>query len=110
MLGTRLLLQLRDVVIEKLTEERSFILNKAGTAVRILDFISLFYRERLCVIVYIFAYYYYYYYYYLLLRCGPSSSVGIATDYGLDGSGSKSRWGRDFTPVLTGPGAHPASP
>jgi len=31
----------------------------------------------------------------------PGSSVGIATDYGLDGSGSN--------PVQTGPGAHPAS-
>jgi len=37
------------------------------------------------------------------------SSVGIATDYGLDGPGIESRWGRDFPPVQTGPGAHPAS-
>jgi hypothetical protein len=32
--------------------------------------------------------------------CGPGSSVGIATDYGLDGPGikkKKSRWGRDFS-------------
>jgi hypothetical protein len=28
---------------------------------------------------------------------GPGSSVGIATDYGLDGPGIESRWGRDFT-------------
>jgi len=35
---------------------------------------------------------------------GPGSSVGIATDYGLE-----TRWGRDFPPVQTGPGAHPAS-
>jgi hypothetical protein len=41
--------------------------------------------------------------------CGPGSSVGIATDYGLDGPGIESRWGRDFPPVQTGPGAHPAS-
>ena len=40
---------------------------------------------------------------------GPGSSVGIATDYGLDGPGIKSRWGRDLPPVQTGPGAHPAS-
>jgi len=33
----------------------------------------------------------------------------IATDYGLDGPGIESRWGRDFPPVQTGPGAHPAS-
>jgi hypothetical protein len=40
---------------------------------------------------------------------GPGSSVSIATDYGLDGSGIESRWGRDFPPFQTGPGAHPAS-
>jgi hypothetical protein len=27
---------------------------------------------------------------------GPSSSVGIATGYGLDGPGIESRWERDF--------------
>ena len=42
--------------------------------------------------------------------CGPGSSVGVATGYRLDGSGIESLWGRDFfTPVQTGPGAHPAS-
>jgi hypothetical protein len=41
--------------------------------------------------------------------CGPGRSVGIATDYGLDSQGTESRWGRDFLPVQTGPGAHPAS-
>jgi len=40
---------------------------------------------------------------------GSGSLVGIATDYGLDGPGIESRWGRDFPPVQTGPGAHPAS-
>jgi len=39
---------------------------------------------------------------------GPGSSDGIATDYGLDGPGIETRWGRDFPPVQTGPGAHPA--
>ena len=39
----------------------------------------------------------------------PGSSVGIATDYGLDGPGIESRWGRDIPPFQTGPGAHPAS-
>jgi hypothetical protein len=34
--------------------------------------------------------------------CGPGSSVGIATGYGLDGPGSESRWGRDF-PHLSRP-------
>ena len=42
-------------------------------------------------------------------NCGPGSSVGIATDYGLDGPEIESLWGRDFPPVQTGPGAHPAS-
>ena len=51
---------------------------------------------------------------YLLLYyipfCGPGSSVGIATGYGLDGPGIESRWGARFSPpVQTGPGAHPAS-
>jgi len=31
------------------------------------------------------------------------------SDYGLDGPGIQYRWGRDFPPVQTGPGAHPAS-
>ena len=39
---------------------------------------------------------------------GPGSSVGIVTDYGLDGPGIESRWGEIFPPVQTGPGAHPA--
>ena len=42
-------------------------------------------------------------------NCGPGSSVGIATGYGLDGPGIESRWGaRFFAPVQTGPGpTHP---
>ena len=32
----------------------------------------------------------------LIRLCGPGSSVGIATDYGLDGPGIESRWRRDF--------------
>ena len=40
---------------------------------------------------------------------GRNSSVGIATGCGLDGPGIESRWGRNFPPVQTGPGAHPAS-
>jgi hypothetical protein len=31
-----------------------------------------------------------------LIFLGPSSIVGIATGYGLDGPGMESRWGRDF--------------
>ena len=44
-------------------------------------------------------------YLYTVLLAG--SSVGIATDYGLDGPGIESRWGEIFRP--SGPGAHPAS-
>ena len=39
----------------------------------------------------------------------PGSSVGIATELRAGRSGIESRWGRDFPPVQTGPGAHPAS-
>jgi hypothetical protein len=47
---------------------------------------------------------------YILWNCGPGSSVGMATDYGLDGPGIESRWGAIFSaPVQTGPGTHPAS-
>ena len=38
--------------------------------------------------------------------CGPGSSVGIATAYGLDGPGIESRWGRDF-PHLSRPAQGP---
>jgi hypothetical protein len=42
--------------------------------------------------------------------CGSGSSVGIATGYGLDGTGIESRWGAKFSaPVQTGPGVYPAS-
>ena len=40
-------------------------------------------------------YYYYYYYYYY---CGPGSSVGIATDYGLDGPESNPGGDEIFRP------------
>jgi hypothetical protein len=33
----------------------------------------------------------------LLVISGPGSSVGIATDYGLDGPGIESRWGAKFS-------------
>jgi len=39
------------------------------------------------------------YVYTIYKNCGPGSSVGIATDYGLDGqSRIKSRWGEIFRP------------
>jgi len=40
--------------------------------------------------------------------CVPGSSVGIATELWAGRSGIESRWGRDFPPVQTGPGTHPA--
>ena len=43
------------------------------------------------------------------VQSGPDSSVGIATELRAGQSGIESRWGRDFPPVQTGPGAHPAS-
>ena len=44
----------------------------------------------------------------LCVKGGPGSSVGIATELQAGRSGIESRWGRDFPPVQTGPGAHPA--
>ena len=41
--------------------------------------------------------------------CGPGSSVGIATYYGLDSPGIESRWGRDF-PHLFRPALGPNQP
>jgi len=32
----------------------------------------------------------------MLTECGPGSSVGIATGYGLNGPGIESRWGEIF--------------
>ena len=40
---------------------------------------------------------------------GPGNSVGIATDYGLDGPGSNPGGDEIFPPVHTGPEVHPAS-
>jgi hypothetical protein len=41
---------------------------------------------------------------------GQDGSVGIATRYGLDDPGIRSRWGARFSiPIHTGPGARPAS-
>jgi len=44
-----------------------------------------------------------------LTLCGTGSSVGIATELRAGRSGIEARWGRDFPPVQTGPGGHPAS-
>jgi len=40
---------------------------------------------------------------------GPGSSVGTATDYGLNGPRSNPGGDEIFPPVQTVPGAHPAS-
>jgi len=49
--------------------------------------------------------------YYTHYNCtrGPSSVVGIATAYGLDGPGIESQWGRDF-PHLSRPALRPTQP
>ena len=51
------------------------------------------------------------YHFTLLLRSdvGLGSSVSIATELRAGRSGIESRRGREFPPVQTGPGAHPAS-
>ena len=50
------------------------------------------------------------FYFPVLYICGPGSSVGIATGYGLNGPGIESRWEARFSaPVQSGPGALPAS-
>jgi hypothetical protein len=41
--------------------------------------------------------------------CGPGTSVGIATGYGLDGPGFETRWWRDF-PHLSRPALEPSQP
>jgi hypothetical protein len=48
-------------------------------------------------------------YIYNIRCCGSGSSVGIATDYGLDGPGIESRWGRD-SPHLSRPALEPTQP
>jgi len=50
------------------------------------------------------------YLYYHLTYVDRDSSVGIATRYGLEGSGIEFQWGARFSaPVQTLPGGHPAS-
>ena len=46
---------------------------------------------------------------YIIIHCGPGSSVGMATDYGLDGLGSNPGGDEIFPPVQTGRVAHQAS-
>ena len=42
-------------------------------------------------------------------RVGRDRSVGIATRYGLEGSGIESRWGTRFSAPVHNPEAHPAT-
>jgi hypothetical protein len=44
----------------------------------------------------------------LTFYCGPDNSVGIATDYGLDGTGIESRWRRGFRTRLDRPWGPPS--
>ena len=46
---------------------------------------------------------------YIIYICGPGSSVGIATDYGLDGPGSNPGGGRGFPLFQTGARVRPTS-
>jgi hypothetical protein len=43
-----------------------------------------------------------------LYMCGPGSSVGITTSYGLDSPGIESRWGRDFPHLSRQPWGPPS--
>ena len=67
-------------------------------------FIFIYYRLLFTSLLLLFIIILFYY-----LLYGPGSSVGIATELRAGRSGIESRWGRDFPPVQTGPGAHPAS-
>jgi hypothetical protein len=42
-------------------------------------------------------------------KCGPGTSVGVATGYGLDDPGIESRWELDF-PHLSRPALTPTQP
>ena len=58
------------------------------------------FRKKISIYIYIYV---------CVCVCGLGSSVGIPTELRAGRSGIDSRWGRDFPPVQTGPGAHPAS-
>ena len=46
---------------------------------------------------------------FVMKKCGPGSSVNIATGHGLDGPGIESWWGRGF-PHLSRPALGPTQP
>jgi len=58
--------------------------------------------------VYLYIMYIYIYYVEYMYVCGPGSSVGIATDYGLDGLGSNPGGDEIFRPSR--PGLGPTQP
>ena len=58
---------------------------------------------------FLFSFYVHYYILLHITRHGPGSSVGIANGLRAGRSRIESRRERDFKPVQTGPGAHPAS-
>ena len=69
-------------------------------------------RLKIYVIIFVVIYIYIYIYTHTHTHThiyAPGSSVGIATELRAGQSGIESWWGRDFPPVQTGPGAHPAS-
>jgi hypothetical protein len=57
-------------------------------------------------VFWVYFVFYFLFYVDILISFGPGSSVGIATDYGLDGPGIEFRWGRDF-PHLSRPALGP---
>ena len=84
----------------RLTEiQQEIILLKGG---------QTFISKPFCLLFFLLQFKKYKYCEQIFRRSGPGSSVGIATDYGLDSPGIESRWERDFSAVQTGPGAHTA--
>ena len=70
------------------------------------SYIFIYIIHTLCIfiyILYILNVYSYIYYTYFMHDCGPGSSVGIVTAYGLDGPEIESRRGEIFRTSLDRP-------